>query len=61
MTEVYKYLNGILPDIMNDVLTVSNHVFNTRHYNFLGPKLTDMVKNQFQRELTRFGTYCPVK
>ena len=31
MTEVYKCLNGILPDIMNDTLAVSKHQCNTRH------------------------------
>ena len=33
MTEVYKRLNGLLPDIMNDILAVSKHQYNTRHYN----------------------------
>ena len=32
MTEVYKYLNGISPDIMNDTPAVSKHQYNTRHY-----------------------------
>ena len=33
MTEVYKCLNGLPPDIMNDLLAVSKHRYNTRHYN----------------------------
>ena len=33
MTEVYKCLNGISPDIMNDTLAVSKHQYNTRYYN----------------------------
>ena len=28
-TKVYKCLNGILPDIMNDILPVSKHQYNT--------------------------------
>ena len=32
MTEVYKYLNEMSPD-MNDTLAVSKHQYNTRHYN----------------------------
>ena len=33
MTEVRKCLNGISPDVMNDILAVSKHKYNTRHYN----------------------------
>ena len=33
MTEVYKRLNGLSPDIMNNILAVSKHQYNTRHYN----------------------------
>ena len=33
MTEVCKRLNGLSPDIMNDILAVSKHQYNTRHYN----------------------------
>ena len=33
MAEVCKCLNGLSPDIMNDVLAVSKHRYNTRHYN----------------------------
>ena len=33
MTEAYKCLNGISPDIMNYALVVSKHQYNTRHYN----------------------------
>ena len=32
-TEVYKRLNGLLPEIMNDILAVSKHQYNTRYYN----------------------------
>ena len=36
MTEVYKWLNGLSPDLlMNDVLSVPKHLNNTRHYNLL--------------------------
>ena len=35
MTELYKCLNGISPNIMNDALAVSKHQCNTRHYNLL--------------------------
>ena len=31
MTEVYKCLNGISPD-MNDTAAVSKHQYNSRHY-----------------------------
>ena len=33
MTEVYKCLNGISPDIISDILAVSKHQQNTRRYN----------------------------
>ena len=33
MTEVYKCLNGLSLDIVNDILPVSKHRYNTRHYN----------------------------
>ena len=35
MTEAYKCLNGLLPDISNDVLTVLKHRYNTRYYDLL--------------------------
>ena len=64
ISEVYKYLNGISPDIMNDTLAVSKHQHNTRHYNLF---VTDFPKTDrydpklIQPELIRYGTYCPVK
>ena len=33
MTEVYERLNGLSPDIVNDILAVSKHQYNIRHYN----------------------------
>ena len=33
MIEVYKYLNGLLADNMNDVLAFSKHRYITRHNN----------------------------
>ena len=39
MTEVYKWLNGISPDIVNDAL--SKHQYNTRRYNIF---VTDLTK-----------------
>ena len=33
MTEVYKRLNGLSPDITNNILAVSRRQYNTRHYN----------------------------
>ena len=41
MTEVYKCLNGISPDNMNDILAVSKHQYNTRHHNLF---VTDRLK-----------------
>ena len=35
MAEVYKCLNGLSPDIINDILAVSKYQYNTRHYNLL--------------------------
>ena len=41
MTEVYKYLNRFSPNIMNDVITVLKHGYNTQHYNLF---VTDRSK-----------------
>ena len=41
MTEVYECLNGLSPYIMNDVLAVSKHRYNARHYNLF---VTDRPK-----------------
>ena len=41
MTALYKCLNGISPDIMNDILAVSKHQYDTRHYNLF---MTDRPK-----------------
>ena len=41
MTEVYKCLNGISLDFMNDTIAVSKHQYNTRHYNLF---VTDRPK-----------------
>ena len=48
MTEAYKCLNGILPDLINGVLTVSKHQYNIRNNNLLvtdGPKIGRHAQN----------------
>ena len=44
MTEVYKCLNGLLPDKVKDVLAVSKHRYNTQHNNpcVIDPPKTDI-------------------
>ena len=42
MTELYKCLNGLSPDIINDVLPVSKHHYNTQNYNLF---VTDPPKS----------------
>ena len=64
MTYVYKCLNWLSFDIINDVLPVWKHWYNTWHYNLFvtdWPKTDRMVEIQFHIELITFGTYCPVK
>ena len=64
MTEVYKCPIGLSPCIMNGILVVSKHQYNTRYYNLFvtdRPKLTDMVEIQFHIELIRYETYCLLK
>ena len=64
ITELYKYLNGISPDIMSDTLAVSKNQHSTRHYNLF---VTDLRKTDrygpklIHSELISYGTYCPVK
>ena len=41
MTEVYKCLNGLSRDIVNDILAVSKQQYDTRHYNLF---VTDRPK-----------------
>ena len=41
MTEVYKRLNGLSLNIMNDVLKVQKHWYDTRHHNLF---VTDRPK-----------------
>ena len=41
MTDVYKCLNGISPDITNNVVTDSKHGYNAQHYNLF---VTDRPK-----------------
>ena len=51
MTEVYKCLDGALLDIMNDILAVSKHEYNTRHYNLFvtdRPKTDRYSRNSIQ-------------
>ena len=49
MTEVYKCLNGLSLDIINDILAVSKHLYNTRHYNLF---VTDRHKtDRYNRNL----------
>ena len=43
MTEVYKCLNGLSPDIMNDVFAVSKHGYSTAHYDLF---VTDRTKTK---------------
>ena len=64
MTEVYKCLNGLSLDVMNDVLAVLKFRYNTRYYNLFvtdRPKTDRMPEIQFHIELIRYRTYCPVK
>ena len=64
MTEVYKCPIGLSPGIMNGILVVSKHQYNTRYYNLFvtdRPKLIDMVEIQFHIELIRYETYCLLK
>ena len=42
MTELYKCLNGLSPDIINDVLAVSKHRYNTQNSNLF---VTDPLKS----------------
>ena len=42
MTEACKCLNGLSPDVMNEILAVSKHRYNTRHYNLF---VTDRPKS----------------
>ena len=46
MTEVYKYLNELSPDIMNDTFVVSKYRYNTRHHNL------------FETDLPKTDRYC---
>ena len=64
MTEVYKCLNGISPDIMNDTLAVSKHQFNTRHYNLLvtdRPKTDRHGPNSIPYRASQIRNLLPVK
>ena len=51
MTEVYKCLNGLLPDIMNDAFAVSKHQYSTGHYDLF---VTD--KPKAERYWSRFDS-----
>ena len=60
MVEAYKYLNGLSPDIMNDVLTVSETGAVLDIMTFLWtlvPKLTDKVEIRYHVGPVRHGTY----
>ena len=57
-----KCLNGLSPEIMNDILAVSKCRYNTRLYKLFvndRPKTDRYGQNSI--ELIRYGTYCPVK
>ena len=63
VTKVHKCLNGISADIMDDVLTFSNHGYNTWYYIFVTdkPKTNRYGKYSIHIGLIKYGTYCPVK
>ena len=64
MTKVHKCLNGISADIINDVLTVSNHGYNTcTTYIFVTdkPKTNRYGKYSIHIGIIKYGTYGPVK
>lgn len=46
MTEVFKYLNGLSPDLMNDVFVLTKNTYNLRNFN--------IFKTENPRS-TRFG------
>ena len=62
MTEVYKCLNGLSPDIVNDVLAVSKHRYNTQHYNLFGtdpPKTDIYVQNSISNTANQVWNLLP--
>ena len=44
LTEVYKYLNGCSPDLMNEVFYLRQSHYNLRNFNFFG---TDHPRNKY--------------
>ena len=61
MTEVYKRLNALSPDIMNDILAVTKHQYNTRHSNLLVTGRPKTDRNGRNIELIRYETYSLIK
>ena len=33
LTEVYKYIHGLFPEIMNEVFSTGTNIYNTRQFN----------------------------
>ena len=41
MTEVYKYLNGLSPDIMSDIFKLRENTFNLRNFIYLNIRIPE--------------------
>ena len=62
MTEVYKCLNRLSSDNVNDVLAVSKHRYNTRHYNLFvndQPKTDRYGQNSISRRANQIWNLLP--
>ena len=49
MIEVYKYLNGLSPDIMNDIFKLRENTYNLRNFHILESE---------NPRTKRFGLHC---
>ena len=64
MNKVCKYLNGLSSDIITNVLTVSKHRYNTRHYNLFvtdRPKTDRYGRNSIPYIANQIWNLGPVK
>ena len=60
---MYKVLNGLFPDIMQDISKTKSNYFNTRNWQVLSSRITkkDMDYRPYLTWLQKFGTLYPKK
>ena len=61
MIEVYKYLNGLSPDIMNDIFKLRENTYNLRNFHIFGESQNKKVWLRLHNRASQLWKNVPVE